>query len=68
METTEQYLTVDEVAKSLRVSRWSIGRYIKAGALTAIKADGPNGSIRIPLSSLTAYLEAHTVKAEERTG
>lgn len=65
---TERFLTVEEVAEILRVSRWSVGRYIKAGALNAIKGDGPNGSIRIPLSSVTAYIEAHTVRAEERTG
>ncbi|TDC82423.1 DNA-binding protein [Micromonospora sp. KC606] len=64
---TDRFLTVQEVADVLRVSRWSVGRYIDAGALQAIKGDGTNGSIRIPLSSLTAYIEAHTVSAEERT-
>lgn len=65
---TERFLTVEEVAAILRVSRWSIGRYIAAGALKAIKSDGPNGSLRIPVSALTAYIEAHTVTAaEERT-
>lgn len=65
---TERFLTVQEVADILRVSRWSVGRYIEAGALEAIKSDGPNGSIRIPLRSLHAYIEAHTViSAEERT-
>lgn len=65
---TDRFLTVDEVAAALRVSRWSVGRYIKAGALTALKAGGPNGSVRIPLSSLNAYIEAHTVKANGGTG
>ena len=63
----EQFLTVDDVAERLRVSRWSIGRYIKSGALKATKAAGPNGAVRIPLSSYVAYIEAHTVTAEERT-
>lgn len=67
VEMTEQYLTVEDVAKILRVSRWSVGRYIETGALKAIKAEGPKGAIRIPLSSLTAYIEAHTVTAKERT-
>ncbi|WP_082106132.1 helix-turn-helix domain-containing protein [Micromonospora haikouensis] len=63
---TDRFLTVQEVADVLRVSRWSVGRYIGAGALEAIKGDGPNGSIRIPLRSLHAYIEAHTVAGSER--
>jgi excisionase family DNA binding protein len=66
----EQHLTVDEVAGLLRVSRWSVGRYIKSGALKATKADGRNGAVRIPLSSYAAFIEDHTehpVTAEERT-
>ncbi|MEU8329847.1 helix-turn-helix domain-containing protein [Micromonospora sp. NPDC048839] len=64
---TDRYLTVDEVASVLRVSRWSVGRYITSGALHAIKGDGRNGPVRIPLRSLNAYIENHTVSAEERT-
>jgi excisionase family DNA binding protein len=63
----EQHLTVDEVADLLRVSRWSVGRYIKSGALKATKAPGPNGAVRIPISSYQAYIEAHTVTASEET-
>lgn len=63
----EQFLTVDEVAERLRVSRWSVGRYIKSGSLKAIKADGPNGAVRIPLASYAAFLDDHTVTAKERT-
>ncbi|MEV4384364.1 helix-turn-helix domain-containing protein [Micromonospora sp. NPDC049580] len=63
----EQFLTIDEVAGRLRVSRWSVRRYIESGALKATKADGRNGAVRIPLSSYVAYIEAHTVTAEERT-
>jgi excisionase family DNA binding protein len=63
----EQHLTVDDVANILRVSRWSVGRYIKSGALRATKATGRNGAVRIPVSALSAYIEAHTVTAEERT-
>ncbi|MFF0721306.1 helix-turn-helix domain-containing protein [Micromonospora sp. NPDC003816] len=62
-QETDRLLTVQEVADVLRVSRWSVGRYIAAGVLKATKADGPNGSIRVPLSSLNAYLAAHTVTA-----
>lgn len=63
----EQLLTIDEVAGRLRVSRWSINRYIKSGALKAIKADGRNGAVRIEVSALAAFIQAHTVTAEERT-
>lgn len=63
----EQFLTVDEVATRLRVSRWSVGRYISSGALKAIKAPGPNGAVRIPESSYAAFITDHTVTAEERT-
>ncbi|MFC8846744.1 MULTISPECIES: helix-turn-helix domain-containing protein [unclassified Micromonospora] len=61
----DRFLTVQEVADVLRVSRWSVGRYIEAGALEAIKGDGPNGSVRIPLRSLHAYIEARTVGSPE---
>ncbi|MFY1588951.1 helix-turn-helix domain-containing protein [Micromonospora sp. WMMD734] len=63
----EQHLTVDEVAALLRVSRWSVGRYIKSGALRATKADGRNGAVRIPSSSYEAFIADHTVTAKERT-
>ncbi|MEU5965925.1 helix-turn-helix domain-containing protein [Micromonospora parva] len=63
----EQFLTIDEVAGRLRVSRWSVHRYIKSGALKAIKADGRNGAVRIPLSSFVQCVNDHTVTAEERT-
>lgn len=63
----EQHLTVDEVADLLRVSRWSIGRYIKSGDLKATKAPGKKGAVRIPVSALAAYIDEHTVTAEERT-
>lgn len=61
----ERFLTVDEVADLLRVSRWSVSRYIEAGDLRAIKADGRNGAVRIPESGLEDYLRAHTVTARE---
>lgn len=61
----EQFLTVADVAALLRVSRWSVKRYIDSGELRAIKADGRNGAIRIPVSSYRDYIERHTVTAEE---
>lgn len=61
---TEHFLTVDEVAAILRVSRWSVSRYIRAGALKAVKGDGPNGPVRVPVGALAAYIEAHTIHPE----
>ncbi|MBM0274103.1 helix-turn-helix domain-containing protein [Micromonospora tarensis] len=64
----EQFLTIDEVAERLRVSRWSVTRYIKSGALKATKTGhGRNGAVRIPLSSFITWINDHTVTAEERT-
>ena len=63
-----KFLTVDEVAETLRVSRWSVGRYIKAKELEAIKAPGGrNGAVRIPLRSLTDFIRRNTVTASEET-
>lgn len=61
----EQYLTVDEAAAHLRVSRWSISRYIANGELAATKANGRNGAVRILASSLCDYIRRHTVTASE---
>ncbi len=64
----EQQLTIDEVAQYLRVSRWSITRYIKSGELGATKDSARrNGAVRIPLSSLNDFIAAHTVTASEET-
>jgi excisionase family DNA binding protein len=60
-----QHLTVDEVAEALRVSRWSVGRYITAGELEAVKSPGRNGAVRIPLRSLHAFIRRNTVTASE---
>lgn len=61
----ERYLTVNEVADVLRVSRFSVKRYIDAGELEAVKADGRNGAVRIPERGLRDYIQRHTVTARE---
>jgi len=63
----QHHLTVNEVAAYLRVSRWSVRRYIDAGELTAIKGNGRNGAVRIPCDSLRDYIQRHTVTASEET-
>lgn len=62
----QQLLTIDEVESYLGVSRWSVTRFIKAGELEAIKlGDARNAPVRIPLSSVRAYIQSHTVTARE---
>ncbi|MEO3929284.1 helix-turn-helix domain-containing protein [Micromonosporaceae bacterium B7E4] len=61
-----EFLTVDEVAAALRVSRWSVGRYIAAKELEAIKAPGRNGAVRISVRSYQAFIQRNTVTAQEQ--
>jgi excisionase family DNA binding protein len=55
MTTTDtrdkRYLSVNEVADELRVSRQSVYRAVEAGTLPAIRLQ-PLGSLRIPASAL----------------
>jgi len=60
-----EFLTVDDVATTLRISRWSVGRYIACGELEAVKSPGRNGSVRIPLRSYQAFIQRNTVTASE---
>lgn len=61
-------LTFDEAAQHLRVTRWSIGRAVTSGDLTAVQVPGKgrDGAKRIPLDSYLAYLERSTVASVER--
>ncbi|XTZ18153.1 helix-turn-helix domain-containing protein [Micromonospora echinospora] len=61
----EQYLTVREAATYLGLSRWTVRRYVDLGELSAIKGDGERGAFRISASSVRAYIQRHTVTAEE---
>lgn len=53
-EVGERMLTLDEVAKFLRVSRRTVERYIKKGWLAAIKYDR---SVRIRSSEVERFLQ-----------
>ena len=64
----EEFLTVDEFAASMKVSRWTVGRLIKSGELKAVKGEGRNGSVRIPVTSHADYIERHTVNTTEEKG
>lgn len=61
------YMTVDEVAALLRISRWTVGRMVKSGELTAVKADGRNGAVRVEADSIEDYLKRHTIPAAAST-
>lgn len=50
----EEYLTVDEVAKRLKVTRQAVYNWINEGRLQAVKA---GRSTRIPESSVKAFLQ-----------
>lgn len=56
-----RYMTVDDVAGLLRVSRMTIYREIRALELGAVRV---GRSIRIPVSALRDYLTAHGMEAE----
>lgn len=51
-----KFMTMNEVAESLSVSRMTIYRLIKSGQLKALKV---NKSVRIPESSFTGYIECN---------
>lgn len=51
----DAYLTVDEVAKRLRVTKQAVYNWIADGRLRAVRVAGK--AIRIPVSSVLAILE-----------
>ena len=64
---TSDWLTVEEIAKELKISKNVIYRLIRNGELEAVNIVGTNGGIsqrghyRIKRSSLNKYLEAKKV-------
>jgi excisionase family DNA binding protein len=59
LESPRLYLTIDEVAEYLRVSRRTVGTLIKTKQLTYTKV---RGQLRFRLSWLNDYLDKRTVK------
>ena len=54
----QQYITVDELAVILRVSKMTIYRLVTEGAFEAIRVgDGTKSAIRIAAHSADAYLK-----------
>ena len=58
----EEYLTVDEVAKRLKVTRQAIYNWINEGRLKAVKA---GRSTRIPESAVKEFLQPWKPSEEE---
>lgn len=60
MSTEHEFMTVAEVAEALRVSRRTVIRMIKAGALDAVQ---PGRDYRIRTASYKAWLASQTQEA-----
>ena len=59
-----RYLTVAEVAETMRVSRMTVYRLVHNAELPAVRV---GRSFRVPQDALDAYLEANSVDTERRT-
>jgi excisionase family DNA binding protein len=54
--TSEQWLTVPEVAERLRVSQETVRRWIRASQLPVLDLGGPKAGYRIREADLDAFL------------
>ena len=61
---TEEYLTVIEITKILRLSALTIYKYIKEGKLLAIEF---GGHYRVSRTSLQSFIDAHKVFIRKET-
>ena len=59
LNRTEQYLTVHEIAKILRLSTLTIYKYIKNGTLQAVEF---GGHYRISETALQSFIEEHRLQ------
>ena len=58
-----EFLTLDEVAKELRVHKRTILRWLKSGALKGYKlGEGKTSLLRIPKTEVNKFLEKHKIK------
>ena len=60
-----RYLTVAEVAETMRVSRMTVYRLVHAAELPAVRV---GRSFRVPQDALDAYLAAHSFDHGEDEG
>ena len=59
-----RYLTVAEVAETMRVSKMTVYRLVHGGELPAVRV---GRSFRVPQDALDAYLAASSVDADRMT-
>ena len=59
-----RYLTVAEVAETMRVSRRTVDRLVHGGELPAVRV---GRSFRVPQDALDAYLKASSVEGDRLT-
>lgn len=58
-----EFLTLEEVAKELRVHKRTILRWLKSGSLKGYKlGDGKTSLLRIPKTEINKFLEKHKIK------
>ncbi len=58
-----EYLTLNEVAKGLRVHPRTVVRWLQSGTLKGYKlGDGKTSLLRIPKSEVKRFLEKHKIK------
>ena len=60
-----RYLTVEEVAELVRVSRMTVYRWVRAGELPAVRV---GRSFRIPQDALDAFLRSSSTVPLPETG
>jgi excisionase family DNA binding protein len=60
----QSLLRVDEVAKLLSVSRWTVYRWVEEGRLQGTKLN--RGSLRIFRASVTALVDGHRTPVLEQ--
>lgn len=60
--STREYLTSDQVAERLGVSRMTVKRLVDAGDLVALKV-GARGLLRFTPADLERYIAEHTTGA-----
>jgi excisionase family DNA binding protein len=53
-----QLLTIPEAAELLRVSTWTIRRYIANGQIPALQLGGRRSPVRIPADELREWMES----------
>jgi excisionase family DNA binding protein len=60
----QRYLTVAEVAETMRVSKMTVYRLVHGGELPAVRV---GRSYRVPQDALDAYLAASSVERDRMT-